>query len=222
MNSPLAQPSQLIDLSNRSTLDAYEDLARAIGLRKISCTVEELPHHELGAITRATATAVIPNPWLGTGTSQDLSKRTEAIAPLLAKLLSDRLLHALGGAEKVEAFGKAALVGSDGELEHAGALIHTPFFGNLLREALGGTSIICFVDGRGVPGESLRVPMWHKTTAATRTHYQTLELSLPDAPHAGEIAVIAAASTGPRPHARIGDRTTDQVITSEILKGIQL
>ncbi|QEP08347.1 MULTISPECIES: amino acid synthesis family protein [Glutamicibacter] len=222
MNSPLAQPSQLIDLSNRSTLDAYEDLARAIGLRKISCTVEELPHHELGAITRATATAVIPNPWLGTGTSQDLSKRTEAIAPLLAKLLSDRLLHALGGAEKVEAFGKAALVGSDGELEHAGALIHTPFFGNLLREALGGTSIICFVDGRGVPGESLRVPMWHKTAAATRTHYQTLELSLPDAPHAGEIAVIAAASTGPRPHARIGDRTTDQVITSEILKGIQL
>lgn len=222
MNSPLAQPSQLIDLSNRSTLDAYEDLARAIGLRKISCTVEELPHHELGAITRATATAVIPNPWLGTGTSQDLSERTEAIAPLLAKLLSDRLLHALGGAEKVEAFGKAALVGSDGELEHAGALIHTPFFGNLLREALGGTSIICFVDGRGVPGESLRVPMWHKTAAATRTHYQTLELSLPDAPHAGEIAVIAAASTGPRPHARIGDRTTDQVITSEILKGIQL
>ncbi|KWR70459.1 peptide synthetase [Arthrobacter sp. W1] len=188
----------------------------------MSCTVEELPHHELGAITRATATAVIPNPWLGTGTSQDLSKRTEAIAPLLAKLLSDRLLHALGGAEKVEAFGKAALVGSDGELEHAGALIHTPFFGNLLREALGGTSIICFVDGRGVPGESLRVPMWHKTAAATRTHYQTLELSLPDAPHAGEIAVIAAASTGPRPHARIGDRTTDQVITSEILKGIQL
>ena len=222
MNSPLAQPSQLIDLSNRSTLDAYEDLARAIGLRKISCTVEELPHHELGAITRATATAVIPNPWLGTGTSQDLSERTEAIAPLLAKLLSDRLLQALGGAEKVEAFGKAALVGSDGELEHAGALIHTPFFGNLLREALGGTSIICFVDGRGVPGESLRVPMWHKTAAATRTHYQTLELSLPDAPHAGEIAVIAAASTGPRPHARIGDRTTDQVITSEILKGIQL
>ncbi|GAA3302380.1 MULTISPECIES: amino acid synthesis family protein [Glutamicibacter] len=222
MNSPLAQPSQLIDLSNRSTLDAYEDLARAIGLRKISCTVEELPHRELGAITRATATAVIPNPWLGTGTSQDLSERTEAIAPLLAKLLSDRLLQALGGAEKVEAFGKAALVGSDGELEHAGALIHTPFFGNLLREALGGTSIICFVDGRGVPGESLRVPMWHKTAAATRTHYQTLELSLPDAPHAGEIAVIAAASTGPRPHARIGDRTTDQVITSEILKGIQL
>ena len=141
---------------------------------------------------------------------------------MLAKLLSDRLLQALGGAEKVEAFGKAALVGSDGELEHAGALIHTPFFGNLLREALGGTSIICFVDGRGVPGESLRVPMWHKTAAATRTHYQTLDLSLPDAPHAGEIAVIAAASTGPRPHARIGDRTTDQVITSEILKGIQL
>jgi len=222
MKSPLASPPQLIDLSTRSTLDSYQDVARAIGLRKISCTVEEVPHHELGAITRATATAVITNPWLGTGTSHDLSERTEAIAPLLAKLLADRLLNSLGGAEQVQAFGKAALVGSDGELEHAGALIHTPFFGNLLREALDGTSIICFVDGRGVPGESLRVPMWHKTAAATRTHYQTLELSLPDAPHAGEIAVIAAASNGPRPHARIGDRTTDRTVTSEILKGIQL
>lgn len=222
MDTQLAESSPLLDLSTRSTLNDYSDIAAASGLRKITCTVEELPHDELGSITRATATAVIANPWLGTSTTHDLAERTEAIAPLLAKMLSDRLLDALGGAKHVEAFGKAAIVGTAGELEHAGALIHTPFFGNLLREALEGSSIICFVDGRGVPGESLRIPMWHKTAAATRTHYQTLEMSLPDAPHAGEIAIIAAASTGPRPHARIGDRTTDRVISSEILKGIQL
>ncbi|MFF5792211.1 amino acid synthesis family protein [Paeniglutamicibacter sp. NPDC012692] len=222
MNSPLAATAHTIDLSQRSTLHEYSDIAAAIGLRKITSIIEEVPHETLGTITRATATAVIANPWLGTGTSHDLADRTESIAPLLAKLLSDRLLDVLGGAEKVEAFGKAALVGLDGELEHAGALIHTPYFGNLLREALEGTSIICFVDGRATAGEQLRVPMWHKNAAATRSHYQTIELSLPDAPHAGEIAVIAAASTGPRPHARIGDRSTDNPITSEILKGITL
>ncbi|MFJ6415671.1 amino acid synthesis family protein [Paeniglutamicibacter sp. NPDC091659] len=222
MNSPLATTAKTIDLSQRPTLREYSDIAGAIGLRKITTIIEEVPHESLGTITRATATAVIANPWIGTGISHDLAERSEAIAPLLAKLLSDRLLEVLGGAEKIEAFGKAALVGLDGELEHAGALIHTPYFGNLLREALEGTSIICFVDGQATAGEQLRVPLWHKTAAATRSHYQTIELSLPDAPHAGEIAVIAAASTGPRPHARIGDRTTDRSITSEILKGITL
>lgn len=222
MNSPLSAPARTRDLSERSTLSEYSEIASAIGLRKFVSTIEEVPHDLLGSITRASVTAVIANPWLGTGTSHDLAERAEYIAPLLAKLLSDRLLEALGGPERVEAFGKAAFVGLDGELEHAGALIHTPYFGNLLREALGGTSIICFVDGRAIPGELFRVPMWHKTAAATRSHYQTLELALPDAPHAGEIAVIAAASTGPRPHARIGDRTTDRRITSEILKGITL
>ncbi|TAP28393.1 amino acid synthesis family protein [Arthrobacter sp. S41] len=222
MNSPLVVSTQPVDLSRRSTLTDYSDLATATGLRKITSTAEEVPHPQLGTITRATATAVIANPWLGTNTEHDLSERTEAIAPLLAKLLSDRLLYSLGGAEQIQAFGKAAIVGTAGELEHAGALIHTPFFGNLLREALQGTSIICFVDGRGIPGETLRVPMWHKTAAATRTHYQTIEISLPDAPHAAEIAVVAAASGGPRPHARIGDRSTDRPITSAILKGIKL
>ncbi|MCW4465526.1 amino acid synthesis family protein [Glutamicibacter sp. MNS18] len=222
MNSFIAEPTSLVDLSSRTTLDDYSEISASIGLRKISRTVEETPHEQLGNITRATATAVITNPWLGTGTGHELAERTEAIAPLLAKLLSDRLLDALGGAGNIEAFGKAALVGLDGEIEHAGALIHTPFFGNLLREALGGTSILCFVDGRATAGETLRIPLWHKTAAATRTHYQSLELFLPDAPQAGEIAVIAAASTGPRPHARIGDRTTDRQVTSEILKGIAL
>jgi hypothetical protein len=137
---------------------------------------------------------------------------------VLARLLTDRLLAALGGVDEIEAFGKAAIVGTAGELEHAGALIHTPYFGNLMREFLGGESIICFADTRADAGESLVVPLWHKTHAATRSHYQTISARVPDAPRADEIVVIAAASTGPRPHPRIGDRLTDPIITSQNLE----
>jgi hypothetical protein len=139
---------------------------------------------------------------------------------VLARLLSDRLLAALGGAANIETFGKAAVVGTAGELEHAGALIHTPYFGNLVREFLEGTSVLCFTDGRAEPGDHVRVPMWHKTHATNRNHYQSIDVSLPDAPHADELAVIAVASTGPRPHPRIGDRTTDKPIDATILEGL--
>ncbi|SJM51009.1 amino acid synthesis family protein [Gulosibacter sp. 10] len=209
-------------LYDRSTLHDYADVAAAAGVRSVRTHVEELRDATGRPIRRAAATAVIRNPWIGTGTEHDLADATERVAPLLAKLLTDRLLARLGGASEVIAFGKAAIVGIDGEIEHAGALIHTPYFGNLVREALGGTSILCFADGRATPGALLRVPMWHKTAAATRDYYQTLEVPLGDAPHAGEIAVVAAASTGPRPFARIGDRATDRPITSEILKEIAL
>jgi hypothetical protein len=60
----------------------------------------------------------------------------------------------------------------------------------------------------------LVVPLWHKTAAATRSHYQTVSARVPDAPRADEIVVVAAASTGPRPHPRIGDRRTDPLVTS--------
>jgi Amino acid synthesis len=171
-----------------------------------------------GPARRAFAAAVIENPWLGTGPATDLSPQVEVIAPVLAKALTDRLIDALGGVDVIEAFGKAAIVGTGGEIEHAGALIHTPYFGNLMRDFLQGESIICFADVRGDAGETLVVPMWHKTAAATRSHYQTISARVSDAPRAEEIVVIAAASTGPRPHARIGDRKTDPSVTAEILE----
>jgi hypothetical protein len=217
-----AHRTSRVDLSARSTLHAPGDIAEGIGLRKIISAVEEVARPGEAPIKRASATAVIANPWVGTDTATDLAPETERIAPVLAKLLTDRLLHSLGGAAHVEAFGKAAVVGTRGEIEHAGALIHTAYFGNLVREALEGTSILCFADSRADAGESLRVPLWHKSTAATRSHYQTLDVSLADAPHPGEIAVIAAASTGPRPFSRLGDRTTDRPVTSEILKELTL
>lgn len=211
-----------VDLASRSTLTDYVDIATAVGLRAVSTRTEQVPRADAPPIRRATATAVIRNPWWGTDVSTDLRPEIRRIAPVLAKMLSERLLHALGGAHQIEAFGKAALVGTAGELEHAAALVHTPYFGNLVREALEGPAIICFVDGRGEAGELLRVPMWHKLAAATRSHYQSIDVHLAGAPRPDEIVIVAAASTGPRPFARVGDRATDLPVTSDILKETQL
>jgi Amino acid synthesis len=163
---------------------------------------------------QASVAAIIRNPWAGTGPAADLAPESRRIAPVLARLVTDRLLAALGGVQEIEAFGKGAIVGTAGEIEHGGALIHTPFFGNLMREFLDGESIICFADARAEAGEPLVVPLWHKTAAATRSHYQTVSTRVSDAPRADEIVVVAAASTGPRPHPRIGDRRTDPLVTS--------
>jgi hypothetical protein len=163
---------------------------------------------------RASVAVVIRNPWVGTDPTTDLAAETRRIAPVLARLVTDRLLDALGGVDAIEAFGKGAIVGTAGEIEHGGALIHTPFFGNLMREFLDGESIICFADARAEAGDPLVVPLWHKTAAATRSHYQTVSTRVSDAPRADEIVVFAAASTGPRPHPRIGDRRTDPLVTS--------
>ncbi|MET8982652.1 amino acid synthesis family protein [Streptomyces sp. NPDC004539] len=194
----------------------------SIGLRKLvlyrDVVLTEAGEAPGQPARRASVAAVIRNPWVGTGSSADLSMEQGRIAPVLAKLLTDQLIASLGGVDEIEAFGKAAIVGAAGEIEHAGALIHTPYFGNLVREFLQGESIICFADTRAEAGETLVVPLWHKTRASTRSHYQTISARVSDAPRADEIVVIAAASTGPRPHPRIGDRMTDPVVTTETLE----
>ena len=195
--------------------------AAAVGVRKV-VLYRETVLSENGSppavpVQQATAAAVLANPWAGTGPATDLSAEVAVLAPVLARLLTDRLVAALGGVDRIEAFGKAALVGTAGEIEHGAALIHTPYFGNLVRDFLGGESIICFADTRAEAGATLVVPLWHKTYAATRSHYQTVPARVSDAPRADEIVVVAAAATGPRPHARIGDRTTDPVVTAEKL-----
>ena len=200
------------------------DLEAGIGLRKLvvyrEVVVTEADARPVRPAQQASVAAVVHNPWVGTGPTHDLSDEAARIAPVLARLLTDRLIAALGGVAAVEAFGKAAIVGSAGEIEHGGALIHTPYFGNLMREFLEGESIICFADTRAEAGEPLVVPLWHKSHAATRSHYQTVTTRVPDAPRADELVIIAAASTGPRPHPRIGDRTTDPAITTKNLESV--
>jgi hypothetical protein len=166
---------------------------------------------------RATAAAVVTNPWLGGKATDDLNEEVIRLAPVLARKLTDVLARELGGVDAIEAFGKAAIVGTDGEIEHGAALIHTPFFGNLVREYFEGESIICFADDRADAGASLVVPLWHKNAAATRTHYQTITTRISDAPRPGEIVIALGASTGPRPHSRIGDRLTDPVVKADTL-----
>jgi hypothetical protein len=188
-----------------------------VSARKVVTVTEELVS-ELGCpldkpVTRAATAAVIPNPWAGAGWVDNLADAAMRVAPELAQTLSRELSAALGGTDQITAFGKAAIVGLGGEYEHGAALIHTPYFGNVLRELLDGTSIIVFADEHGPAGTLLSVPIWHKTAAATRSQYQTVPVRVPDAPRDDEIVVIAAASTGPRPHARIGDRTTDPDVT---------
>lgn len=198
------------------------DIETRIGLRKL-VIYREAVVTEAGALPerpawQASVAAVVRNPWVGTAPTHDLSDEVGRVAPVLARMLTDRLVAALGGVDAIEAFGKAAIVGTGGEIEHGGALIHTPYFGNLMREFLDGESIICFADARAAAGEPLVVPLWHKTQAATRSHYQTVTTRVPDAPRADELVIVAAASTGPRPHPRIGDRTTDPVVTTKNLE----
>jgi hypothetical protein len=180
-------------------------------------TVTELGEPARARVRRAAAVAVVANPWAGSGVQDDLSAEVAGLAPTIAHALSDRLLAALGSAENVQAFGKAAIVGLDGEIEHAGALIHTPYFGDVLRSRVQGRSIIVFSDQRAPAGTTLSIPLWHKDHAATRSHYQTVAVRVPDAPRPDEIAVIAAASDGPRPNARIGDRRTDAALAEHEL-----
>jgi hypothetical protein len=182
-------------------------------IRRIVTHVEDT-HAEPGVavahqVRRAAVAAVITNPWAGQGYVDDLAPAVERVAPGVALALCDRLAAALGGADAVQSFGKAAIVGLDGEVEHGAALIHTPFFGDVVREALAGTSIIVFADTRAAAGASLVVPVWHKTAAATRSHYATVEIRVADAPRPDEIVLVLAGASGGRPNARIGDRTTD-------------
>jgi hypothetical protein len=182
-------------------------------VRKIVQFVEDIlieGGKEAAKPTRMVAVAaVLRNPWAGRGFVQNLRPEILDVAPGLARLIVPPLVDACGGGEKVEAYGKAAVVGSNGEIEHASALIHTLRFGNFFREAVGGKSYLSFTNKRGGPGCSVAVPMMHKLDEGQRSHYLTIEFSINDAPGPDEIVVALGASTGGRAHPRIGNRYTD-------------
>ncbi len=162
-----------------------------------------------GPVRMVAAAAVMTNPWAGRGFVEDLRPDIMAIAPALGQTLVDAILDMCGGGDKVEAYGKAAVVGTSGETEHASALIHTLRFGNLFREAVGGTSYLSFTNFRGGPGCAISVPMMHKLDEGLRSHYLTLNFTIPDAPGPDELVVVLGAATGGRLHARLGNRYMD-------------
>lgn len=156
-----------------------------------------------------TALAVIANPWAGRGFVEDLRPEIRDIAPGLGQRLTQMVIGTAGSGEAVEGYGKAAVVGMDGEVEHASALIHTLMFGNNYREAVGAKTYLSFTNTRGGPGAPIQIPLMDKHDAGRRSHYLTINHSLPDAPAADEIVIALGASIGGRPHHRIGDRYQD-------------
>ena len=155
------------------------------------------------------ALAVVKNPWAGRGFVENLKPEIHALAPVLGELLTGMILKAVGSGEAVEGYGKAAVVGLDGEIEHASALIHTLRFGNHYRKAVGAKSYLAFTNTRGPANAPVMIPLMDKNDEGRRSHYLTIQTSIADAPAADEIVVALGASVGGRPHHRIGDRYED-------------
>jgi hypothetical protein len=155
------------------------------------------------------AAAIVTNPWAGRGFVDDLGPEIRDVAPELGMLLTEEIVGMAGGGDRVEGYGKAAVVGTSGEVEHASALIHTLRFGNNFRKAVGAKSYLSFTNTRGGPNCPVVIPLMHKADEGMRSHYLTIQFSILDAPAPDEIVVALGASIGGRPHHRIGDRYKD-------------
>ncbi|MDQ0506067.1 amino acid synthesis family protein [Xanthobacter agilis] len=183
-------------------------------IRKIITIVEET-HMEMGrAISpptrRAAVVAVIENPFAGRYV-EDLSELV-AIGEELGGLLAQKAVDALGIAgPAAQSYGKAALVGENGELEHAAALLH-PKMGTPVRKVLGkGAALIPSSKRRGGLGAELDIPLGHKDAAYVRSHFDGMQVSVPDAPRANEIVVAVAVTDSGRPLPRVGGLTTADI-----------
>ncbi|MGQ9860293.1 MAG: amino acid synthesis family protein [Thermodesulfobacteriota bacterium] len=176
-------------------------------IRKLVTIVEETREEGGKPVSpptrRAAAAAVIKNPFAG-GFSQDLSELVEA-GEQLGELLGKKAVEALGVApERVESYGKAAIVGSSGELEHAAAILH-PKLGTPFRAAVGGgKAIIPSAKKFGVPGTEIDVPLHYKDAAFVRSHFDAMPVRVYDAPREDEIVVVLVVTDSGRPHPRIG------------------
>ena len=182
-------------------------------IRKIAVFLEET-HVEMGkpvspATRKATAVAVIENPLAGR--YEDDLEVLMQIGAEMGDLLGRRCVEALGIApEAAESYGKAAMVGENGELEHAAAILH-PRLGAPLRDAVGsGAALVPSSKKMGGPGQPLDVPLGHKDAAYVRSHFDGIEVRLNDAPRAGEIMVAVAVTDSGRPLPRVGGLTADQ------------
>jgi hypothetical protein len=175
-------------------------------IRKLVVSVEETHREADRAVTpirRAIAAAVIANPYAGRW-ADDLTALVE-IGAELGAALTDHALNALGA--PVQGYGKAAIVGEDGELEHAAAILH-PKLGAPVRAAIGGgLALIPSAKKRGGMGTAIDIPLGHKDAAYVRSHFDAIECRITDAPRRDEILVALALTDGGRPLPRIGGLT---------------
>lgn len=174
-------------------------------LRKTMLFFEEI-HHDGGPVAaaprqRAAIVALVRNPFAG-AYHDDLQSAMDALKPL-GLMMTDKLIAALGGIEGIDGYGKAGLVGEAGELEHT-ALWHVPG-GYAMRERLGAAkAIVPSAMKIGGVGTRIDVPLGHINAAYVRSHFDAIEVGVPDGPKAGELLFALAMTKGPRLHSRMG------------------
>lgn len=179
-------------------------------IRKIAVNIEET-HQEMGksispATRKAVAVAVIENPFAGTYV-EDLSDLME-IGAELGALLGRKCIEALGiSPSEAESYGKSAMVGENGELEHAAAILHPKLGAPLRKEVEKGAALVPSSKKMGGLGQVLDVPLGHKDAAYVRSHFDGIEVRLNDAPRANEIMVAIAVTDSGRPLPRVGGLT---------------
>ena len=190
-------------------------------IRKIAVWVEET-HQEAGravapATRKAVAIAVIANPFAGKYV-EDLSPLME-IGAELGEMLGKRCVEALGiRPDQAESYGKAAMVGENGELEHAAALLHPKMGAPLRNEVEKGAALVPSSKKMGGPGQDLDVPLGHKDAAYVRSHFDGVEVRLNDAPRAHEILVAIAVTDSGRPLPRVGGLAHSDAIGKDGLR----
>jgi hypothetical protein len=159
---------------------------------------------------KAAAVAVIKNPFAGTY-AKDLESLTD-IGDILGEELSRRAMKSLQiDPGKVESFGKGAVVGLGGELEHAAALLH-PKLGHAVRRVVGGgKTMMPSAKKMGVAGTELDVPVHCKEAALVRSHFDAMAVRVPDAPRDDEILVVVVLTDAGRPLARVGGLKKEEI-----------
>lgn len=182
-----------------------ENSSPSLSIRKIVVQLEET-QIEFGKVVdpasrKVTVAAVINNPYAGSY-NDDLSPLYNVGAEVAA-ILTERALSALGaGPDNIESYGKAAIIGTDGELEHAAALIH-PKFGAPVRSAVEGKEIIPSTKKIGAPGAAITFPLTGKNSIWSLDDMDSTEIVIPDAPRANEAVVILGLAIGGRPLKRV-------------------
>ena len=190
-------------------------------IRKIIVQVDEV-HVEMGQpvsppTRRALAMAVIDNPYAGRY-SENLDELI-AIGEELGQLLGEKCVRALGIAPgSAHSYGKAAIVGEAGELEHAAAILH-PKLGAPLRKAVEkGAALVPSAKKMGGLGTAVDVPLGHKDAAFVRSHFDAMEARVADAPRAREIVVAVVVTDSGRPLARIGGLQAGEIVGQDGLR----
>ena len=190
-------------------------------IRKLLTIVEETVREagqDIKPPTRkAAAVAVIENPYAGRH-AENLDELI-AVGEMLGGLLGERAVRALGiEPAQAQSYGKAAIVGEDGELEHAAAILH-PKLGAPLRAAVEkGAALVPSAKKRGGMGAGIDVPLGHKDAAFVRSHFDAMEVRVPDAPRRDEIVVAVVVTDSGRPLPRIGGLQVSEIVGKDGLR----